>query len=79
MERDNFSVEHVTPWLDSEDPVGLFFDLKNISFSHRNCNSSAARRPTKKSAEEKYAVKREWERNNYCPERRRERYKKTGH
>lgn len=47
MARDNFSIEHIKPWLDSDNPLGLFFDLKNISYSHKSCNSSAARRPTK--------------------------------
>jgi hypothetical protein len=27
-------------WLDSADPRGLFFDLKNIDFSCKTCNSS---------------------------------------
>lgn len=39
-----FSVEHKVPWLDSEDPVALFFDLDNIAFSHLKCNSRATRR-----------------------------------
>lgn len=39
MRRDNFSVEHVKPWMNSEDPVGLFFNLENISFSHQSCNT----------------------------------------
>jgi hypothetical protein len=39
------SVEHIVPWLDSENPIGLFFDLDNISFSHLSCNSGAARKP----------------------------------
>ena len=38
------SIEHKIPWLDSEDPVGLYFDLDNIAFSHLSCNSGAARR-----------------------------------
>lgn len=38
MERSNFSIEHVIPWLHSEDPLKLFFDLDNISFSHLKCN-----------------------------------------
>jgi HNH endonuclease len=42
---DDLSVEHKIPWLDSEDPVGLFFDLDNIAFSHTKCNYGAARRP----------------------------------
>jgi hypothetical protein len=44
MERDNFSIEHKIPWLDSEDPIDLFFNLDNISFSHHVCNVNAARR-----------------------------------
>jgi hypothetical protein len=37
------SIEHKIPWLDSENPISLFFDLENIAFSHLSCNSSAAR------------------------------------
>lgn len=40
---DDFSIEHKTPWLDSKDPVGLFFDLDNIAFSHIKCNYRASR------------------------------------
>lgn len=32
------SIEHKEPWLDTEDPVGLFYDLNNIAFSHLECN-----------------------------------------
>ncbi|AID17913.1 HNH endonuclease [Bacillus phage JBP901] len=39
----NFSIEHKTPWLHSDDPVNLFFSLDNIAFSHTSCNYSAAR------------------------------------
>lgn len=38
MSRDTFSIEHKTPWMNSEDPVGNFWNLENISFSHRKCN-----------------------------------------
>lgn len=38
---DNLSVEHKIPWLNSNDPVGLYFDLENIAFSHLSCNISA--------------------------------------
>lgn len=38
-----FSVEHKIPWLDSDAPQELFFDLNNIAFSHLNCNIRAAR------------------------------------
>lgn len=40
---DNFSIEHKVPYLDSEDPVKLFFDIDNIAFSHLSCNSRASR------------------------------------
>ena len=40
---DKFTVEHKTPWLHSEDPKGLFFDIDNIAFSHKSCNYRAAR------------------------------------
>ena len=35
---DNFSIEHKKPWLDSDNPTKLFFDLDNIAFSHVKCN-----------------------------------------
>lgn len=38
------SIEHKVPWLDSEDPKDLFFDLNNIAFSHLRCNISASRK-----------------------------------
>ena len=40
---DNLSIEHKVPWLDSNDPVAVFFDLNNIAFSHLKCNLSAMR------------------------------------
>lgn len=43
MTRENFSIEHMEAWLDSEDPVSLYFDLNNISFSHHACNVGASR------------------------------------
>lgn len=47
MSRDDFSIEHKTAWLDSPNPVELYFDLDNISFSHILCNISKARRYNK--------------------------------
>ena len=35
---EELSIEHKQAWLDSENPIELFFDLKNISFSHLKCN-----------------------------------------
>lgn len=37
------SIEHKIPYLDSEDPIKLFFDINNIAFSHLKCNVKAAR------------------------------------
>ena len=85
MDRDTFSIEHKTPWLDSIDPVGLYFSLDNISFSHQSCNSGAAR-----SAKRKYETpeeanqaqlkkSRERRKEIYDPIQRSERYKTTGH
>ena len=39
----DLSIEHLLPWLDSNDPINLFFNLDNIGFSHLSCNSGAAR------------------------------------
>lgn len=44
---DELSIEHKEPWLDSANPVGKFFDLNNISFSHLKCNIGDARQPRK--------------------------------
>lgn len=80
MNRDTFSIEHKEPWLDSADPVGLYFDLENISFSHKSCNASAARRPTKRhnSAKERYAVRDAMREVPYDSKKRREKYLRTG-
>ena len=40
------SIEHKIPWLDSDNPGKLYFDLDNIAFSHLSCNTSAGRRAT---------------------------------
>ncbi len=42
---DNFSIDHKTAWLDSEDPIGLFFSLDNVAFSHIDCNNKSKRPP----------------------------------
>lgn len=43
LTRETFSIEHKIPWLDSDDPARLFFDLDNIAFSHHKCNVGARR------------------------------------
>ena len=40
----DFSLDHIKNWRNSNDPINLFFDLNNISFSHKSCNYSAARK-----------------------------------
>lgn len=43
MARQNFSIEHIEPWLDSKNPVELYFNLQNVTFSHLSCNVGARR------------------------------------
>lgn len=74
---EELSIEHKTPWLDSEDPVRLFFDLDNISFSHLSCNAAAARK--NHVSREHYLERRKREgKKYYTKESRRERYLRTG-
>jgi len=40
---EDLSIEHKVPWLDSNDPKELFYDIDNIAFSHKSCNYGAAR------------------------------------
>jgi hypothetical protein len=42
--RDNFSIEHKIPWLDSINPIELFFSIDNIAYSHLDCNIRYARK-----------------------------------
>lgn len=41
---EELTIEHITPWMHSENPIKLYFHLDNISFSHSKCNSSVSRR-----------------------------------
>lgn len=43
---EEFSIDHKEPWQDVS--TDLFWDINNIAFSHRGCNSRAARRDMKK-------------------------------
>ena len=90
MTRETFSIEHLKPWLDSNDPVGLYFDLDNISFSHLSCNISDARKLEPKCGtlhkydkhgcrcEECKAIKRKVQSEKYTPEKRKQTYARTG-
>lgn len=84
LTRDTFSIEHKVPWLDSDDPVGNYFDLNNISFSHKSCNYAAGRKPNKihKDAKERSRVnfKKYYDKNTEdVLRRKRERYHATRH
>ena len=48
---EDLSIEHKVPWLDSNDAIGLFFDINNIAFSHLNCNIKAGKRYIGRRAE----------------------------
>lgn len=83
LTRDTFSVDHKVPWLHSEAPVELYFDLDNVSFSHFTCNSAAARRPAKYATKEELKTARirqnkECKRRLYTTERRHAQYLRTG-
>lgn len=88
--RETFSIEHKIPWLDSEDPSKMFFDLGNIAFSHFKCNVGAIRNVRKHKTEEDRAAalkeskkksKAKWRENTPLEIRRKKRrayYERTG-
>lgn len=89
LTRESFSIEHKVPWLDSDDPVRLYFDLENIAFSHHGCNVGARRKlEALCGTNSKYSrgcrcdpcttAHAEAYRANYTPEQRNARYKRTG-
>lgn len=90
LTRETFSIEHKTPWLDSEDPIGLYFSMDNIDYSHKSCNSGAARR-NKAECGTRSAYQagcrcegctnanRDSQRKLYSKEKRSERYVQTGY
>lgn len=60
MDRESFSIEHITPWLHSEDPLKLFFDISNISFSHLICNIKDGRKRPKNKDKDTPEYKNEY-------------------
>lgn len=48
---DEFSIEHKIPYLDSDNPIELFFDLNNIGFSHLKCNVGMSRSSNQRNVE----------------------------
>lgn len=90
MTRETFSIEHLEPWLDSEDPKTLYFNQDNIGFSHLKCNMADSRSQIRNpvcgtawsyrngcrcvTCVDGYAEKRV----PYNPEARRAKYQRTG-
>jgi len=81
MTRETFSIEHIVPWMDSENPLELYFNLDNISFSHLVCNIKSARRGLNKkyfTENDRLEASRKSKRKYQTTEKRREHYLKTG-
>lgn len=82
---DEFSIDHIVPWLDSNNPKELFYDLSNIAFSHIKCNISKARKPLKKyftlhdRLEATKKLNRDAHRRNYCSKKRALKFKNKGY
>lgn len=85
LERDNFSIEHKIPWLNSDNPIELFYDLDNITYSHQKCNYGAHAVPHKLDLTPKERAERnrlkwaEYKRNTYNSEKRSEKYRTKGY
>lgn len=90
LSKEDFSIEHITPWLHSANPTDLYFDLNNISFSHMHCNT-IARRPRQApnhGTASKYAAGcrcdkcvvgwRLYKKERYDPKKRSNKYRKRG-
>lgn len=45
IHREDLSISHIVPWLDSKNPRELFFDIGNVCYRHKWCNSSSVRKP----------------------------------
>ena len=82
MTRDNFSIEHVEPWLDSENPVERYFNIDNIDYAHLSCNVKQARKPRKLYdsivEKRKHSWARYADKHPYSADKRRDRYLKYG-
>jgi hypothetical protein len=86
LARDTFSIDHIEPWLDSVDPVRLFFDLNNVAFSHLKCNAAAGRKVGRGKTRYPQYLGRRRRASNYAhdarriydPTKRREQYLRTG-
>jgi len=43
LDEHAFSIDHMEHWFHSDDPKGKYFNIKNIDFSCKSCNSSYTR------------------------------------
>lgn len=41
---DDFTIDHIEPWIHSEDPVDRFYNLDNIGYAHSKCNKPYLKR-----------------------------------
>jgi hypothetical protein len=82
---ETFSIDHKVAWLDSADPVALFFDIDNIAFSHMSCNYGAKRQVNKiyhtpeSRREADLELNRNSKRRNYTKERRQQKWREKGY
>lgn len=70
MTREDFTLDHKEAWLNSNNPIELFFDTNNVAFSHSSCNTSARVDTGKKyftEEEKKAADKRYYKKWYYKP------------
>ena len=66
---EEFSIEHKINWLDSENPKQLYYDLKNIAFSHFKCNAGNTRDRKYATQEERNRAKLDrWKAKKKSPE-----------
>lgn len=76
LTRETFSIEHKVPWLHSENPSELYFNLENIDFSHLICNIKSGRGNKKYNSKEEARLeenkKRREKRQSFSKEKRQE-------
>lgn len=41
LTKQNWTIDHIIPWRNSQNPKLRFFDISNIAYSHLSCNSTA--------------------------------------
>ncbi len=64
---EDFTLEHVEPWLYSEDPLQKYMDVGNIGFAHHKCNSGKARRDTPAQIKKFKSQRKYSKTHKFCP------------